>query len=132
MKMTRIGTLFACLALAVSTPACSTLGTAGSAVAAATSNQPLGDQVTFDEKGMYFAEALYNVPAAAYVSADTRNIAGWASIKPTVRPLLIQARALLLTVREAYRLGDERSFRDRVARLQSLRDRIMTHLPASE
>lgn len=130
--MTRIGTLFACLALMTGMPACSSLGTAGAAVQAATSTQPLGDQVTFDEKGMYAAEALYNVPAQAYVSADTRNIAGWASIKPVVRPLLIQARALLLTVREAYRLGDERSFRDRVARLQSLRDRIMTHIPSTD
>lgn len=130
--MKRLGTLLACIALIGSVPACSTLGAAGTAVQAATSTEALGDQVTFDERGMYFAEALYNVPAQAYVSADTRNIAGWASIKPVVRPLLIEARALLLTVREAYRLGDERSFRARVARLESLRDRIMTHLPAAD
>lgn len=129
--MKRIFLALALTLLSVPVAACDTLGTAGTLVNQATSTAPLGDQVTFDERGMYFAEALYNVPAQAYVSADTRNIAGWTSIKPVVRPLLIQARQLLLTVREAYRLGDERSFRDRVSRLGVLRDRIMSHIPAT-
>ncbi len=109
-------------------PACGTLGTA---LGVATSSQPAGDIVTFDERGMIAVEILYNVPAQAYVTADTRELPGWAGIKPTVRPLLIEARRWLLLVREAYRLGDERTFRDRVARLQSLRDQIMARIPAA-
>lgn len=108
-------------------PAC---GTAGQAVALATQSQPLGDAITFDERGMIAVEALYNVPAQAYVTADTRNLPGWASIKPTVRPLLLDLRRIRDDVRAAYGAGDARGFRERVAALRTLRDRIMSRFPA--
>lgn len=132
--MNRLRNLCACLALAamaVPVAACTQLATAARVVSTATTSQPLGDRITMDERGMYAVEALYNVPAQAYVTADTRQVAGWARIKPTVRPLLIEARQVLLAVREAYRLGDETSFQARAARLRSLRERIMALIPAT-
>jgi hypothetical protein len=119
------------LMLAATGSACSTLMPAASFLHQATSSAPLGDSVTFDEKGMYAVEALYNVPAQAYVTADSRNLPGWQSVKPTVRPLMIEARQVLLAVREAYKTGDERSFGTRVARLRSLRDKVMALIPAT-
>jgi hypothetical protein len=114
----------------LATPACDTLRTASEAVSLATSPTPLGDRTVMDERAMYAAEALYNVPAQAYVTADTRGLLTPA-VRAAVRPILIQARQALLAVREAYRVGDATTFGQRVAALRSLKDRAMSLLPAT-
>lgn len=122
--------LFAlCLALAPIC-ACSTLTAATEIASAATSSAPLGDRITMDERGMYAVEALYNVPAQAYVTADQHHLVTPA-IRAQVRPLLQRAHTYLLACRTAYHVGDATSWGQRVSDLQQLKAQIMGLLPAS-
>lgn len=114
----------------VASPACTSLSAASDAVAVATSSTPLGDRTVMDERAMYAAEALYNVPAQAYVTADTRGLLTPA-MRRAVRPVLVEARQVLLTVREAYRVGDATTFGQRVAALRALKERALALLPAT-
>src|SRR4051812_17243529 len=64
--------LFAIALAAAPLSACATLHTVDQAVALA--NQNVGDFTVLDEKSWYYAEALYNVPASAYLSANSRGL----------------------------------------------------------
>lgn len=53
-----------------------------------------------DEKVVYAAQVLYNIPAQAYVSAD-RNHRLTPELKATLKPLLIRLNALRNTIKAA-------------------------------
>src|SRR4051812_2146608 len=105
----------ACLALAV-TAACQTLPTA---VSLAT--QPVCAGVTVDEKLWYAAEAAYNVPAQAYVAANSRGLITPA-LKAVIKPKLITMYEGLKAARLAYKACDAASLGAKVTALQALRD----------
>lgn len=120
--------ILAALALALTLPGCSSLGTASHIVAAATSSQPLGDFTVLDDKAMYAAEALYNVPASAYRSADTRGLIP-AHLKAVIKPKLQTMGRVLKTARSAYRIGDLTSFNARYRALLALKDEVTPLIP---
>lgn len=128
--MRKISLVLVCAALMTTLPAgmCSTAATV---VEVATSSAPIGDRVRMDEQGLYYMEALYNVPANAYRSAATNNVPGWPSIRARVRPLLIQARGIRNLARAAYRVGDAASWNARVAELTRLNAEITAILPSN-
>jgi hypothetical protein len=100
------------------------------AVSIATSSTPIGDRVVMDEKTAYAAEVLYNIPAQAYVSADTRGLIT-PELRATIRPKLIYMASLLDAVRAAYKVGDATSFSARWRELQALKDQVTPLIPGS-
>lgn len=129
--MTRFTYFRTGLALAMlSLGGCASIQPALAVVSAATSSAPLGDRITMDERGMYAVEALYNVPAQAYVTADQHHLVTPA-LRARVRPLLQRARAAVLACRTAYHVGDATSWGARVSDLQQLKAQVMSLLPAS-
>lgn len=117
----------ACLAVAaMPLGGCQTLRTADQAVALA--NQNVGDFTILDEKSWYYAEALYNVPAQAYLSANSRfaNEPRWVAIKAVVKPKLQQLNALRQAVYQAYKTGNAVEFRDKIAQMKLLSDQVRT------
>ena len=118
------------LVLATAIAACAVTGTTTrDAVAIATSSAPIGDRVVMDEKTAYAAEVLYNIPAQAYVSADTRGLIS-ADLRATLRPKLIYLASLLDAVRAAYRVGDATSFAARYRELKALKEQVTPLIPA--
>lgn len=71
------------------------------AMLAACSTPTLTTATTIDEKLMFSAEAAYNAPAAAYVSADGNGLLTPA-VKAKVKPLLVEAYKGLFVARCAY------------------------------
>lgn len=116
--------LLATVLIACGTP----LNTASDAIAIATSSEPIGDRIVMDEKAAYAAEVLYNIPAQAYVSADTRGLITPA-LRATIRPKLIYMASLLDAVRSAYRVGDATSFAARYRELESLKRQVTPLIP---
>jgi len=125
MKLRRLRLLLL-VPLAIGLEACPL----GDAVQSVSSSTPMGDAIKMDEQGMWAVETIYNVPAQAYVSADTRGVLP-ANVKAIVRPWLIELRRLLLDVRAAYAIGDAATFNARIAAMQQLKARIMARLPAA-
>jgi hypothetical protein len=82
-----------------------------------------------DEKAMYAAEAFYNVPAQAYVKANSNGQLS-PSLKATLKPLLIKAKELLDGVRAAYRLGDASGFSAKYAALKDVAERAKALIPS--
>lgn len=117
--------------LATALVACSgtPLNTASDAISIATSSEPLGDRIVMDEKTAYAAEVLYNIPAQAYVSADTRGLIT-PTLRATIRPKLIYMASLLDAVRAAYRVGDATSFSQRYRELRALKDQVTPLIPS--
>jgi hypothetical protein len=126
MTMKRI---FCAMLLCAALPACAT-DSAGSIATAITSPAPIGDKITFDERGMYAVEALYNVPASAYRSAVQRG-AMTPALRATVRPLLLKLRDGRNLARTAYKVGDRTSWDQRVAELLKLKAQVSALLPSS-
>lgn len=109
-------------------PACTTVGTVRDVAALATTPTPLGDFTVLDDKAMYAAEAVYNIPAAAYVSANSRGLIS-APLKATLKPILVSMADMLKLCRTAYRLGDVKTFNERYAILMILRTQVMSRIP---
>jgi hypothetical protein len=86
---------------------------------------------TIDDKLMYSAEALYNVPAQAYVAADSRQLMS-ASLKATVKPKMLKLRSLLLDARKAYAASNATSFKAAYDAMKSLRDEVHPLIPATK
>jgi len=84
---------------------------------------PALQATTLDEKGLYAAEALYNVPAQAFLAADA---AGKLSPerKAKLKPLLADAYKALLGLRMAYALGNAADFNAKLAALTTLSERL--------
>ena len=118
------------LIIATAIAACGVTGTATrDAVAMATSSAPIGDAIVMDEKTAYAAEVLYNIPAQAYVSADTRGLITPA-MRAVLRPKLIYLASLLDAVRAAYKIGDATSFKARYRELKALKEQVTPLIPA--
>jgi hypothetical protein len=118
MQMVRKA-LFAALALAsLSLGGCAALQ-APSAVASATA---------IDEKALYAAEALYNVPAQAYVVADGNGQLS-PELKAVLKPKLQEAYRVLLAIRAAYAAGNAAGFASQVVALHNLSGAIVALIP---
>lgn len=81
-----------------------------------------------DERALFAAEALYNVPAQAYVVADTNDQLS-PELKARLRPLLQEAYRVLVAARAAYDAGNATGFESQVASLRSLTISIADLLP---
>lgn len=112
--------MFAAACLAACTPL--------AIISAVTSSPPIAGSTALDEKAWYAAEALYNVPAQAYVSANKNGLLSPA-VKAQVKPVLLKAREALLLVRQAYKVGDTVGFGQRFRELQKLSDSAKALLP---
>lgn len=79
---------------------------------------------------MYAAEAAYNAPAAAYVSADGRGLLT-APVKAKVKPMLTEAYDWLKKARLFYSARDAVGFCGSTASLKSLAGAALALLPAN-
>lgn len=114
--------LFAALALAsLSLAGCATVGAPPTPAAAL-------QATTVDEKALYAAEALYNLPAQAYVSADARGKLS-PELKAKLKPMLADAYKVLLTARAAYATGNADTFASQVNGLKNLSAAIVSLIP---
>lgn len=77
---------------------------------------------------MYAAEAAYNAPAAAYVSADAKGQLS-ASVKAAVKPKLVDAYEWLKKARLFYRARDAVGFCGSTASLNSVAGAALALLP---
>ncbi len=114
--------------LLVASPSCSTIHTVRTAVGVATSPVPLGDFTILDDKAMFAAETVFNIPAQAYVSANSRGLIP-APLKATLKPLMVSAGELLKLCRSAYKVGDLKSFNERYRALLALKDQALKLMP---
>lgn len=121
--MKRILTL-ACMALALA--ACGTIRTAHDLA-----TTPVCEGRVIDEKLWYAAEAAYNVPAQAYVEANSRALVSPA-LKAKVKPILQNMYEVLKTARLAYRACDAASLQAKVTALEKLRDQVMPLIPSTQ
>lgn len=108
---------------------CATIRTVDQAVALA--NQNVGDYTVLDEKSWYYAEALYNVPTQAYLSANSRfgTDPRWLPIKAVVKPKLQQLNGLRQAVYQAYKTGNTVAFKDKITQLKQLSDQVRNLIP---
>jgi predicted small secreted protein len=121
--------LFLALALvAVPLAACSTIRTVDQAVALA--NQDVGDYTVLDEKSWYYAEALYNVPARAYLSTNSRGLIH-DPLKSQIKSGLQKLDALRQAVYQAYKTGNAVAFRDKITEMKTLSDQVRNLIPAA-
>lgn len=81
------------------------------------------------EKAAYGAEALYNVPAHAYVTADGRGQIP-ATLKASLKPKLQSLYGLLLKAREAKAIGDKALFDSIVDQMKPLSAELSDLIPA--
>lgn len=125
--MKKIMLMVAALA-AIATPlgGCQTVRTATEAVQLA--NQNVGDFTVLDEKSWYYAEALYNVPAQAYLSANSRGLLH-DPLKAQLKAGLQKLNGLRQAVYQAYRTGNATEFRDKIIQLKQLSDQVRVLIP---
>lgn len=114
------------LSLALVLPGCATIHNVDQAVALA--NQNVGDFTIADEKGWYYAEALYNVPAQAYLSANSRGLLH-DPLKSQLKHSLQTLNGLRGDVYQAYKTGNAVTFREKIIQLKALSDQIRTLIP---
>lgn len=81
-----------------------------------------------DDKLLYAAEAAYNVPAFAYVEADSRNQIPDA-LKAQIKPKLQKLGVLLDKARAAHKLGNAVAFNASFDELKKLGGEITAALP---
>lgn len=81
-----------------------------------------------DEKALYAAEALYNVPAQAYVVADGNGQLS-PELKTKLKPMLQDAYRVLLAARAAYAAGNATGFANQVNSLKNLGAAIVSLIP---
>lgn len=111
MRCLKFAALLACASLAACQPPGSTPSPATASTSASGPSSPSGGVcrpltgTVVDERALYAAEAAYNVPAHAYVSAEGTGRLP-ANVKAVVKSLLQEAYRLLRLAREAYCLGD--------------------------
>ncbi len=76
-----------------------------------------------DEQALWAAEALYNVPAQAYVAADSRGVLP-ASVKSVVKPKLVRLYSLLKVARSAYTARNSKGFFEAVSNMKLLKSEV--------
>lgn len=124
--MRKILCALALAACCVPTAACQTIKTADQALSLA--NENVGDFTTADEKGWYYAEALYNVPAQAYLSANSRGLLK-GPLKAQLKGYLITLNEYRGAVYQAYKAGNSVTFREKLIAMKSLSDQIRNLIP---
>lgn len=128
MRKIIIGLALAVTALAL--PACQTVRDVTSAVALA--NQNVADFTVADEKGWYYAEALYNVPAQAYLSVNSRGLfVGHEDLKAKLKGMLQDLNGYRQAVYQAYKTGNSVTFREKIVQMKALSDQIRRLMPTS-
>lgn len=85
-------------------------------------------QVVMDDKGMVALETLYNIPAHAYVTADKKGQLS-ASVKATLKPLLVSMYEKLKVARAAKSAADALSFSCAAASLNADHKAAVNLLP---
>lgn len=118
--------IFALALAALPLGACQTVHTVDQAVALA--NQNVGDYTVLDEKSWYYAEALYNVPAQAYLSANSRGLLH-DPLKAQLKSGLQKLNLLRQDVYQAYKAGNAVTFRDKITQLKALSDQVRSLIP---
>lgn len=118
--------LFAIALAAMPLAACQTFHTVDQAVALA--NQNVGNYTVLDEKSWYYAEALYNVPASAYLSANSRGLLH-DPLKAQIKTGLQKLNVLRQAVYQAYKTGNATEFRDKIIQLKALSDQVRNIIP---
>jgi hypothetical protein len=107
---------------------CQTIRSVDQAVALA--NQNVGDYTVLDEKSWYYAESLYDVPSAAYLSVNSRGLfVGHEALKATLKADLQKLNALRQGVYQAYKTGNAAAFRDKITQLKALSDQVRNLIP---
>ena len=81
------------------------------------------------DKAIYTAEALYNVPAQAYVVADSRNQIP-DGVKASIKPKLVSLYDLLKKARAAKAVGDSINLDLIVAAMRPLSNEVQALIPA--
>lgn len=97
---------------------------------AVVSNQPVvqGQAAVISAQAWYDANAAYNVPAAAYKSANTRGLITPA-LKDKIKPRLLQLYQLLLVAKHAKDAGDAVTFNDKLAAMRTLSADVRALIP---
>lgn len=126
--MRRMFCLAAVACIGLLTAACTTTAPAQTG----TSPPPITatQNTLLDEKVLFGAEATYNVAAAAYLSADSRDQLS-PTVKAQVRTHLVNAYAAILAARSAYAAGNASSFTEQIAAIGTLAAQAQRLLPAS-
>ena len=115
--MKRIFIAMALAASSISMASCAVLEPANSA-----------SITVLDDKLLYAAEAVYNVPAFAYVEADSRNQLPDA-LKAQIKPKMQKLGELLDKARSAHSLGNAIAFNANFDQLKALAAQISASLP---
>lgn len=93
------------------------------------SGPALAGSLVIDEKALYAAEALYNVPTHAYVTANANKQLSPA-LKARIKPLLQRAYVSLKLARAAYAVGDANGFNCQYAAVLNFANQAKAILPA--
>jgi hypothetical protein len=105
------------------------LKTAGvPAFVAETVNTPVCNRLVLDDKARYGVNALYNVPAQAYVSAHKRGLVTPA-VRDVVKPKLQLAYRYLLGARAAHQACDEATFLNYRGAMERIRNEVLPLIP---
>jgi hypothetical protein len=126
--MRRLALALALVATALTASACKTIHTATDAVALA--NENVGDFTIADEKGWYYAEALYNVPATAYLSANSRGLLH-DPLKSQLKSMLQELNRYRQAVYQAYKTGNAATFHEKLVQMKALSDQVRNLTPRS-
>lgn len=95
---------------------------------AETVNTPVCNRLVLDDKARYGVNALYNVPAQAYVSAHKRGLVTPA-VRDVVKPKLQLAYRYLLGARAAHQACDEATFLNYRGAMERIRNEVMPLIP---
>lgn len=106
--------------------ACQTIRNVDQAVALA--NQNVGDFTIADEKGWYYAEALYDVPATAYLSVNSRGLIH-DPLKSQLKGMLQDLNRYRVAVYNAYKAGNSVTFHEKLVAMKALSDEIRNLIP---
>lgn len=117
--------LAALLTAAIPLAACGGLGGGVASVASVCAN------TAADEKAWYGAEALYNVPAAAYRSTNERFKADprWLPVKAVVKPKLQELNRYRLGAKSAYQACNLTALDQWVAAMKPLSAEVTALIP---
>jgi hypothetical protein len=126
--MKRLFLAVALAASALTASACHTITTATQAVALA--NENVGDFTVADEKGWYYAEALYNVPASSYLSANARGLLK-DPLKSQLKGMLQELNRYRQAVYQAYKTGNAVTFHEKLVQMQALSNQVRALVPQS-
>jgi predicted small secreted protein len=126
MMMVRAKLLLVAACCLVPLTACSTVSGIPAAVELATT--PICQGHTADEKMWYAAEAGYNIPAQAYVSANKHGLLT-PSLKATLKPKLQELNRLRLAAKKAYEACDSASLKGKLDAITALRDLVLPLIP---